>query len=93
MNEWISVKDRMPEENEKNDKKRYVLVFIPEREGCSQNGIYIATLKHVSEDDGTGNFWGIRTEESDWEIWSWSYFENPIVTHWMPLPEPPKGEE
>ena len=27
-----------------------------------------------------------------WVQWRWSVFDVPQVTHWMPLPEPPKGE-
>ena len=27
-----------------------------------------------------------------WIQWRWSVFDVPSVTHWMPLPEPPKGD-
>lgn len=57
VNEWISVKDRLPEE------KTRVLVFVP------HSSIKIDTDRIV------GRIW-VR----------W----NGHITHWMPLPEPPK---
>lgn len=84
--EWISVNERLPEKNGK------VLVFIPQRERCLQNGMYLGELKTVKADDGSGNFFGIPRKECEWTVWGFSYFEHPIVTHWMPLPELPKGE-
>lgn len=27
------------------------------------------------------------------KFWDDRYLHNPIVTHWMPLPEPPQGED
>lgn len=90
---WISVKDRLPETNNKNDHKYEVLVYIPKREGCRQNGIYVGKINHIEADEhGTRNFWGLKTPGSEWTIWGWGYLEKPIVTHWMPLPEPPKEE-
>lgn len=90
--EWISVEDRLPETDGKNTFDYNVLVFIPKREECCQHGIYLGKLKHIKANDGSGNFWGIPTEESEWTVWGFGYMEHPIVTHWMPLPEPPKGE-
>lgn len=100
---WISVEEHLPETDNKNTHDFDVLVYVPKRDGCNQNGVYIGKLSHVNSDDGTGNFWGIRTESCDWTVWGWSYFEHPIVTHWKPLPALPieaearlaelKGEE
>ena len=63
--EWISVKDRLPE------KKGTFLV-------CTKNDFY-----------GTKNIAKVRFYDGEWHgtggIWS-------NVTHWMPLPEMPKGE-
>lgn len=51
---WISVKDRLPE-----DEETHVLVY----------------------------------RENGWiEIWPRRYFHTFRVTHWMPLPEPPKED-
>ena len=94
--QWISVEDRLPETDDTNSYTYNVLVFIPEREGCRQHGMYLAKLKYVKASDGKDNFWNIPTQECEWTVWGWSYFKHPVVTHWMPLPEPPKmkgGEE
>ena len=87
---WISVDDELPETNGKNDHEYNVLCYVPPRDGCLQSGLYIGKIRYVKADDGSGNFWGLPTPESDWTLWGWSYFEKPVVTHWMPLPEPPK---
>ena len=92
-NEWVSVEERLPETDGQNTHDYDVLVYIPKRDGCHQHGIYIGKLKKVPADDGSWNFWGIKTESSEWTVWGWGYFENPVVTHWMPLPERPKEDE
>jgi hypothetical protein len=73
--EWISVKDRLPEKNEFD----WVLVVV---ELHSQYGIFhsvpiVAELRH-------GEWYDYNDETIEGE------FEK--VTHWMPLPQPPKGE-
>jgi hypothetical protein len=90
MAEWISVEDRLPETDNKNTFDYNVLVYIPQREGCRQHGMFLGKIKKVEGDDGKGNFWGIKTEPCEWTVWGWRYFEHPVVTHWMPLPTPPK---
>lgn len=35
---------------------------------------------------------GITNKSSEWLLWGWSYLKEPMVTHWMPLPKPTKGE-
>jgi hypothetical protein len=92
--EWISVKDRLPEPHEKNDHEADVMLYVPKREGVRQHGIYLGLLRKEPwpPDDGSGNFWGVQCPGSDWTVWGWSHFEEPSVTHWMPLPEPPKEE-
>ena len=44
---WISVKDRLPEKHDVNDHKADVLLFIPEREGVRQHGIYLGFLSET----------------------------------------------
>lgn len=91
--EWISVNDKLPDTDNKNEHTYDVLVYIPKREGCHQYGIYLGKIKFTKgSPDGSNNIWGIPTQDCDWTIWGWGYFEEPIVTHWMPLPEPPKEE-
>jgi len=58
---WISVKDRLPEERET------VLVFIQELAEDKEN---------------------IAMDVS--YVWSGKFHSLPPITHWMPLPEPPK---
>lgn len=85
---WISVKERMPAKGEK------VLLYIPERERCKQHGMYLGAAGEVEADPkGEHNFWGRPTPGSNWSIDGWSYFDEPIVTHWMPLPLCPEQEE
>lgn len=88
---WVSVKDKLPEMNEEGYTDN-VLVYIPKREGCRQHGIFIGKKQFVKGSDGSDNFFGIKTEDCEWLVWSWGYFEHPIVTHWMPLPAPPEKE-
>lgn len=88
---WIPVSERLPESNHRNDHVGDVLCYVPLRDGCRQNGVYLGKHKHVEADNGSKNFWGRPTPASDWTLWGWSYFEEPIVTHWMPCPDTPKG--
>lgn len=72
MSEWISVKDRLPEEGD------YVLGIV-----SGHNGIIKFTdawmLVHYDAD------------EKEW--WADEYdIEGCSVTHWMPIPEPPKED-
>lgn len=88
MPKWISVKERMPQKGEK------VLLYIPEREGCDQHGMRIGEVGKVEGDPkGEHNLWRRPMPGSDWRVSGWSYFEEPIVTHWMPLPEAPEVDD
>ena len=90
--QWINVDERLPQTDGRATHDYDVLCYVPKRDGCHQNGCYLGKLTPVKADDGNKNFWGLRTEASEWTLWGWSYFEHPVVTHWMPLPEPP-GED
>ena len=77
--EWISVDERLPEDTLPTDYKHKtikVLVAIK-----AKNGVSIRTQKrfldYIYEDDERTAFWTWRFSAGD-------------VTHWMPLPEPPK---
>lgn len=63
MAEWISVKDRLPEE------EKEVLCYLGNALG---KGLIVAFRRH-----------------GDWYFDGWKC---PTVTHWMPLPEPPKED-
>ena len=74
--EWISVNDRLPD-NKEND---WVLAQVVEDNGFMH-------IPKVME---------YRQQKNDWfeETYGWLSEHNGTftVTHWMPLPQPPKGE-
>lgn len=84
--EWISVKDRLP----KKDGK-YLCVYEGFIVGCKHIEVlsYSKNLYKVDEYDfasfkGERGFYSYNSE--------WGYINKNDVTHWMPLPELPKGE-
>ena len=102
MNNWISVKDRLP------DAEQEVLIL-------TENGVITTAMYEdgtVSTEDSCWNWYDVDfdyDEENDkyliCEGW-WEYrhynqddvYNNCVddddkVTHWMPLPEPPKEVE
>ena len=80
MREWISVKERLPE------LEQEVLVFaigLPEWGYEGKTAIAIACRF----------IWKIFSGSPGHICWStpWEYFHKDYkITHWMPLPEPPK---
>lgn len=75
LNEWISVKDRLPEEDD-----NYIVTACDE--GCSAGeGIWYSTVVVVAE-----YYKGSWT----WYDGGREYSLEGIVTHWMPMPEPPE---
>lgn len=76
---WISVEERLPE------PEREVLLIA---HGWKSRILYIGCLHHM--DAQKSWLTGITSKESDWLMQGWSYFKEPTVTHWMPLPELPK---
>ena len=77
--EWISVKDRLP------DDEQEVLVIA---HGWDGRLVYVGSHKRVEAQKS----WltGITNKSSEWSLWGWSYLKEPIVTHWLPMPEPPE---
>ena len=79
VNEWISVKDRLPDLELleiKEDDKDVFPCLAARKHPRAKNGKYTAKVWY----DGYGFIDGISNDVTD------------EVTHWMPLPEPPKGE-
>ena len=78
MAEWISVKDRLPSrEGLMDDEKEYVLVSLRWTDG------YQAVSICGYEKDGWSKRDGFGLMRDDYKH----------ITHWMPLPEPPKEDE
>ena len=74
--EWVSVKDKLPD----NKEHDWVLAQVVEDNGYMH-------IPKVME---------YRQQRNDWfeETYGWLSEHNGLfsVTHWMPLPNPPKGE-
>ena len=80
--EWISVKDGLPEEN-----GRY-LCNIPILKGFQEVLDFATNLEEVDDYDFYNkNYAGFFCYDGEC-----GFLECSEVTHWMPLPEPPKGE-
>lgn len=82
MTEWISVKDRLPEDDLPNDTNRLALKVLV----CSTHGnkYSVRTLSRQR--------WVTAFNPVKYHPWEWSK-DAKNITHWMPLPEPPKGSE
>ena len=74
VNEWISVKDRLPQE--KGEICKNVIMFMDDG---------LVTVGWLNEDNGFAFYLDTRNDFVS---------KVPIsrCTHWMPLPQPPKGE-
>jgi len=91
MSEWISVRERLPEESQGYSCCDF-LVVVKTHGGILPNG-YISVHKAQfmparPKDDEA--FWPGNT--AYWEIFEAEMTTPFEVTHWMPLPEPPKAE-
>lgn len=75
---WISVEGKMPPEDTK------VLVYATEKiKG-------FGSVTAICEYSETTSMFGNKTGRYDWSS-PWEYFHVDYdITHWMPLPEPPK---
>lgn len=82
---WISVKERLPDEHDSIFAGRAQLSkYLWSKESDNVN-------VYVEFPDGTGRVTEGRLQDGKW----WTRISpvlNPVVTHWKPLPEPPKEE-
>lgn len=85
---WISVKDRLPEEHE---SIFYKFFGTPKWSNSMWKQESEKVLVYVSFPDGTGVVTTGCLHNSDW-ITTVSKALPQTVTHWMPLPEPPKED-
>ena len=80
--EWISVKDRLPE-----DSGYYLVVYRDKYNGS----ISIAFDMYVK--CNAGEWWESEFACDITKQFLWAAkLQEQEVTHWMPLPQPPKGE-
>lgn len=75
--EWISVKERLPE-NDPNIRKHIDANF-----GCLTVLVYNGVVKQTNRYFCKESKMGLPKTDG----WEWASRD---VTHWMPLPEPPK---
>lgn len=82
---WISVEEELPKEGECKGEL-YVLYTEPLNENYSYEGRY-----RIGEYDGdTSKLYIVANNR--WKIYG-DKWNNTRVTHWMRLPQPPKGDE
>ena len=83
--DWIGVEDRLPEEHDSIFANHsHLSKYMWNKESDNVN-------VYVEFPDGTGRVTEGRLQDGKW----WTRISpvlNPIVTHWMPLPKPPKEE-
>jgi hypothetical protein len=92
MSDWISVKDRLPEEYE------LVWVFYMRKNRPTQSeGMIYDSSKHLASESHPESFWKSVGYGLVWEDGFGRQIQSLTakksknnVTHWMPLPEPPK---
>ena len=86
--DWISVKDRLPEEHESIFHK---FLGTPRWSSAMWKQESDKVLVCVSFPDGTSVVTTGRLHDSDW-VTTVGRTLPQTVTHWMPLPEPPEVE-
>ena len=77
---WVSVEERMPEDDLPEGTNRLqikVLVAIK-----AKNGYTVRTQNRIRQEQSWSN-------KEPFTAWYWK-FSHGEVTHWMPLPDPPK---
>lgn len=79
VSEWISVKERLPEDDAPPGRKQITVMVATEA-----GKVTIASRVFEPERGYCGKTYPAR--------WIWSRLLNNYVTHWMPLPDPPKED-
>lgn len=77
---WISVKDCMPEDLPENKGKKIIPCFVAVKSRYPKGKPNIEKRQRQWLKDCNGEF----------VEWEWSRLRCEQITHWMPLPKPPK---
>lgn len=93
MSEWISVKDGLPENDDRLEKEEgfpcesYYVIAYGKPKG-SKKKVVEATSRYLIHQTDFPSYFG-ELGNLQFETWCWpDYWEK--VTHWMPFPKPPK---
>lgn len=75
-NEWVSVEERLPEDDAPEHKVQIAVLVLTDREAVKiKNRTYHPSRFYY------GKFYPAR--------WDWGAFNDDRITHWAPLPAPP----
>lgn len=80
--EWIAVEKRLPEDVYGRDRKQITVLV------CTKSG-RVSTSSRVRMMQYNRETWELEYAD----VFEWSGQIAKKVTHWMPLPMPPKGEK
>lgn len=78
MSEWIPVKEKLPEK-----QRECICIGVKSDKGVPVQGHYFGWLIGPKPPDYSTPNWG-------WVLYIPKEVENPIITHWMYLPEYPE---
>lgn len=88
MSEWISVKDRLPVEHDSIFKSlKGTPMWSPGMFEKTSDNVNVA----IEFEDGSVKVYTAHTTDGKWR--NLPIVGKPVVTHWMPLPEPPKENQ
>ena len=74
---WIPVSERLPEDDlPKDSKRKSIKVLVTYK---TSNGVPVVRTQ-------------VREKEPWFNSMGWDWTKSEPITHWMPLPEPPKEE-
>ena len=79
-NEWVSVDERLPEDDVSEHKVQIAVLVLTDRET-----VKIKNRTYHPEKFYYGKFYPER--------WDWGTFNDDRITHWMPLPKSPKEDK
>jgi hypothetical protein len=82
---WIPVSERLPEERDSIFKKLYgTKQWLPGMFGTVSDNVLVS----IEREDGSRCVRYMHTQGGEWNLDSMPWAKK--VTHWMPMPEPPK---